>query len=269
MRYFRLLFIVGAMLVVVACGQTAPEEEPAFETTPVPGTPEFLATPEVPSDAYPEPQDADTAEDAYPGYPNPAANVEENAPYPDADTSQSSSDPGETADDSAGRTMTALEAYEIARAHTEERFDETPILIAVAPSNIMLQNIGGPPVVEGWFYRFKRAEDQPREFIVQVVNDQVSGSLQAEGIGDLPYEELPIDMNDVRFDSPEVFDMFEAVAEEREISTQGVIFDLELINLANTDGPVWNVVDPETFERIYSVSAVSGEEVENPYEPYQ
>jgi len=75
--------------------------------------------------------------------------------------------------------------------------------------------------------------------------------------------ELPIDPQQIKLDSPQVFEQFKAFAAKQQLKTEGILYDLDLVNLEGSVGPVWSVVDPATKQRIYSLNAVTGEEIPN------
>jgi hypothetical protein len=221
------------LVLLVACVQS-PEPQ-TFVTTPVPAT--AGAQQESAQSPYPGPEQ--TAGAAYP------------APTPD---------PSASAD---GRRLTALESYQLAQEEAAQNYDQAARLYAIVPSEIMLGNLGGPPVLPGWFYRFK-IPGQQREFIVQVVDGNVTGTTLAESIEEPRPAELPLDVEQIQIDSDDVLERFAEVAAQRDLQTEGVTYDLELVNLEGGDGPVWSVVDPRTRSWIYSVDAVTGEEVPDP-----
>jgi hypothetical protein len=230
------------LLLLPACvAQQAAPNATQYATTPVPAdsTDTFLFTPTPESAGYPVPI-TDTA--AMP-YPLP-----------------------EVTDDASvdGRSLLAMEAYEIAAPVAQANYAPDAQLFVVIPSSIMMRNLGNPPVEPGWFFKFKRDAQAHREFIVQVVDGRITGSLEAEAAVLIQPLELPIDLEQVNISSDDVFERFAAVAQERGINTQGVIFDLELVQTEVSDGPVWSVVHPDTLEWLYSISATTGEEVANP-----
>ncbi len=76
------------------------------------------------------------------------------------------------------------------------------------------------PVVPGWFYKFKNAGSR-RDFIVQVVDGQISGTTAAESIQDPKPKELALDMSQVKIDSTQVFEQFKQYATEKTFPQQG------------------------------------------------
>lgn len=273
MRLFhQMLYMLGFTLILLlaACGGTAQQDEPTpelIEVTAEEGAgpaEEFFEgdepaaedgtdgsdTPPQPGDEnYPAPPTAIPAADAVPypeaeagTYPEPGAGA--NAPSPD------------------GRSLTALEAHDIALDVAQRQFDPEAQLYTIVPSTVMLNNLGGPPVAPGWFYKFKTDPDSLNEYVIQVVDDGTTGALEVSAISPLPELELPLDLDQIELDSDEVFAQFEEYAAAEGIPTEDVIYDLELVYLDNADEPFWSVVDPETLEWLYTISAVTGEETE-------
>ncbi|MBI1800577.1 MAG: hypothetical protein HYR71_02985 [Chloroflexi bacterium] len=158
-----------------------------------------------------------------------------------------------------------MTGYKVALQAAQARFSPEAKLYAVLPSSIMISNLGGLPVLSGWFYRFKIAGSR-REFIVQVVDGNLSGTTLAEAAVDVKPIELPIDPAQVKLDSPQVFAQFEKFAAQQNIKISGTTYDLELINPQGGSGYVWSVVDPAARRWLYSISATSGAEVPNPHQ---
>jgi hypothetical protein len=74
-------------------------------------------------------------------------------------------------------------------------------------------------------------------------------------------------LSQVVLDSPSVFELFgEFAAENGLASPDDVLYDLELVNLEGSGGATWLVVDAVTFERLFALDALTGEQVRNPYE---
>lgn len=284
-RYSALLGIVLVVLLVAACGGGGAEGD--FVVTPEEGggvAEDFFGTPGAddpdtdtsPSDAngndpsgsdeaYPTPGDGatagtdgeggDTGDEAYP-YPAPTP-LPPFYPYPEPP------DLPELEGSREGRSLTALEASEIAADYARSEYDPDAQFFMVIPSSVMLRNLGSPPVAPGWFFKFKTDEESLGEFIVQVTDETISGSTNVAALVALDPLELPVDRDEVTVDSNDVFAQFDEVAAEREIPTsREKLYDLELVYLANADEPVWSVVDPETLEWLYTISAITGEEVD-------
>ncbi len=239
----RMLLI--CTLLLTGCMTEAPAEQ-QFVVTPEPGVPAFQAA---------TAESATAAAASGTGYPGTA--VAETTGYPGATAgSQNSVD---------GRSQTALESYELAEQTAKNDYSPEAELYAIVPSEIMITNLGGPPVLPGWFYKFKTPGSR-REFIVQIVDGTVTGTTTAESLAETEPAELQLDLSDVKLDSPAVFEQFNKFATERNLETEGKIYDLELINPEGKGGPIWSVVDPGTKQWLYSVSAANGAEVPNPHE---
>lgn len=222
------------LLLLIGCGAAEETPDMPFSVTPEEGAPQFVATPA----GYPV---IPLEETVVEGYPGPAGTIE-----------------GQSID---GRSQTALAAYGLAEEVALAEFSAEAYLHSIVPSNIMLSNLGNPPVLPGWFYIFKRP-DSRRELIVQVVDNVVTGTTLTESISDIQPMPLPIDVNQIMLDSDDVFLRFEEVGGVEE----GVPYDLELIYLTGNDAPVWSVVNPFTQQWVVSFDAITGEEVSNPYE---
>lgn len=233
MYFVRLRPLILGALLLTACTSQAPAT-PQYVTTPVPATPVVAA----PS--------------GQPGYPVPAA---ESSAYPGPSTGASAA-----ATSSDGRSQSALASYPVAEAAAKKNFDPKAQLNAINPSQIMLGNLGGPPVLPGWFYTFK-VPGARRQFIVQVVDGTVTGTTLAEPIEDPKPIERPINVADVKVDSNQVFDTFKAAMAKQNVSTDNKRYDYELVNLEGTDGPAWSVVDASTQKWLFSVNATTGAEI--------
>jgi hypothetical protein len=248
-RLFLLATLAGPLAFVVACGPSAPPPTVTAEFIVTPadeGAPDFLRTPEgalspglAEGDSYPAPPPAVDERD----YPAPVLT--------------SSVD---------GRRYTALQSYPLAEEIALTEFSADAYLAAIAPSHLMVRNLGNLPVLPGWFYKFRRPESR-REFIVQVVDDVVTGSTLTESLRDPEKTERLIDLSQVVLDSPSVFELFgEFAAENGLASPDDVLYDLELVNLEGSGGATWLVVDAVTFERLFALDALTGEQARNPYE---
>jgi hypothetical protein len=229
---------LSAALLLGACAgdNTA---TPVFVTTPVPGGAPQFSAPTSQAGSYPAPSGGPAA-----GYPAPAQ------------AGTSSSD---------GRIQSALTSYKVAADTAAKDYNPDARLYGIIPSRIMIGNLGGPPVKLGWFYKFK-TPGSPREYIIQVVDAVVSGTTQAEPLGEIKPAELPIDVSQLKLDSDKVLKQFQEVAKTRGINTEGVIYDLELANLEGSGGPTWSVVDPASKKWLYSINAISGQEVSDPHQ---
>jgi hypothetical protein len=157
-----------------------------------------------------------------------------------------------------------LDSLPIAQNVAKERFDPTAKLYAVIPSRPMIINLNSPPVPPGWFYKFK-VDGNPREFVIQIVNGQISGTNEIEPIEQTKPAEQPIDPAAIKITSDQVFTSFQQKAPSLGLTVSDPkSYDLELVNLQGSSGPIWSVFDPTTYKWLYAVSATSGEEVPNP-----
>lgn len=233
---FRGLALV-TLLVLPACTTTPAPAQQSIVVTPEPGAPVFTP-PDQNASAYPAPAQTD---DAYPG---PQTTV---------------------VSSSNGRSQSVLQSYEPALQLARTQLSPDAQLYGVVPSTIAIGNLGGPPVVPGWFYKFKR-EGSRREFIVQVVDGRVTGSTTAESIEEPTPAELPIDVSQIKIDSDQVFALFKERAPELGITPGDTVYDLELVSLAGKNGPTWSVVDPASKKWLFSVNAVSGEPTTDPHQ---
>jgi hypothetical protein len=244
MQYFHRVFFVVLVFLLVGCANSQEPQNLGFVVTPEPeGQPDFLDN----SASYPGPGDA--------GYPAPSVPSTSDSGYP-APVSRHSVD---------GRAQTALQSYALVYPVALDEFHPDAYLAAIAPSRIMLTNLGNPPVLPGWFFKFRKP-DSRREFIIHVVDDIITGTTLTESAMDIGPKELPIDLAQVALDSNSVLDQFSEIGSERGIWSETASYDLELAYLEGTNGPVWSVVDSSTREWLFSIDAATGEEVENPHQ---
>lgn len=239
---------LACALLLAGCGPN-PQDRP-FQATLAPATAAPIETPEG---AYPAPQTLPTPDGVYPAPADVSA-------YPDPNAQAPTAGPADPAFE--GRDQTALESYKAALEYAEQEFGPVRFY-AILPSHIMLQNFGNPPVEPGWFYKFQ-SEGDPAFHFVQVVDGLVLGARSLTPLGEEEVQE-PIDMDRVTIDSPEVFERFRQRAPELGITIdERLTYDLELVQLPGSPAPVWSVVTPDTRQWLYSLNAVTGEEVPNP-----
>ena len=258
MNYIKYGVLIGGILfLLIGCGFESTQNQPEleFSVTPEPGGAPVFSQPEnndesIVSEEYPAPMDELS------GYPAPANNAPNNESGYPAPTNAHSQD---------GRSLTALQSYELAYPVALSEFSPDAYLAEIIPSHIMLRNLGNPPVLPGWFFKFKKP-DSRREFIVQVVDEVITGTTLTESAMDVTSPSRPIDVSQIVLDSPDVLDKFKEVGSARGVWSESVAYDLALVYLEGTNGPVWGVVDPITFEWLFSVDAITGEEVESPYQ---
>jgi hypothetical protein len=245
-NYRRGAAIVLAALALASCS-TAPQE-PESSAMPFEVTPEVVTPGAYPfgssssdSSAYPAPAPAVTEPDN--GYPAPAE-ANQGDPY--------------------GREMTALDSLTVAQEISRNQFSPEAQLYAIVPSRIMIMNLGSPPVVSGWFYKFK-VPGSSRELMVQVVDGKISGTTEVELLEPATPAELPLDLDQIKIDSDQVFASFVEKAPSLGLTvTEPKRYDLELVFLEGQNEPVWSVVDPTTLEWLYTISATTGQEAPNP-----
>ncbi len=247
MQYFHrvLVFVIVFFLLLAGCTDSPESQNLEYVVTPEPeGQPDFLV--DVPSDGYPG---------AGEGYPSPAGSSVGDSGYP-SPVNQYSVD---------GRAQTVLQSYDLVYPVALDEFHPDAYLAAIVPSQIMLANLGGPPVLPGWFFKFRRPESR-REFIIHVVDDTITGTTLTEAAMDVGPLELPIDLSQVQFDSNDVLEQFRVIGSERGIWSEAISYDLELVYLQGSGGPVWSIVEPNTREWLLSINAGTGEETENPHQ---
>ena len=234
--------LVLALVLLAACN-SQPQARPnqPFQVTPIPaatGTSQLVSTPAA---GQPYPLVA-TSTSAYPGPPTATPTG-----------------------DRLGRDLTALKSLPFAQAQAVSDFSPNARLYAIVPSTVMIANLGNPPVVLGWFYKFK-AEGSPREFVVQVVDGKVSGAVETEPITQVPPLQRVLPVDKVTLDSNQVYERLVQQAPTLGITvTNPKLFDLELVNLETMTNPVWSVYEPTTSRWVLSLDAVSGEAVPNPH----
>jgi hypothetical protein len=231
MRYVtaQIVVISGFFLLLLSACNNDATPTASFNVTPAPGLPKF----DIPTIA--------------PGaYPIPASSASKGSASRD------------------GRGQSAVSSLKSAQAIALSKFSSDAQLYAIVPSTIMIGNLGGLPVLPGWFFKFKVAGSR-REFYVQVIDGAINGTTLAESMADTKPEELPIDVFSLKLDSPQVFDQFLKIAAQRGIKIEGIVYDLELINPKGGSGPVWSIVDPITLTWLYSLNAVTGAEVSDPH----
>ncbi|MBX0327761.1 hypothetical protein K2Z83_08735, partial [Oscillochloris sp. ZM17-4] len=222
---------LASTLLLTACSSNSADLP--YQTTPVP------ATPIVGQDG------------AYP-YPYPAP------PLPSTDTS-AYPEPAPSNRTFEGRSQTVIASYAAASACAAQHFNADALLYEVVPSRAMLQNIGNPPTALGWFYKF-RSQGSDGDLFVQIVDGTCSSPRELIPLGELPKAELPIDVAALKIDSDQAIEIFQKHAVAQGIPVMSDPYDLQLINLEGTPGPVWGVISPLDNRAIYWIDAITGEE---------
>lgn len=249
-----ILMVLISTLALAACSDQT--QDLPYQTTPEPGTPDF-SQPTIsdinPDYPYPEPAAMPTVDPSYPAPPTPQP---ENNAYPEP-----AATPSGTRD---GRSETALESYSIALDWAKQNFNPDPQFYGVVPSHIMIANLGSPPITEGWFYKFQ-AEGTSAHYYVQVIDGEISGGREITPLGEITPIELPFAVENITVDSDQLFELFREFATRQGIDIQeSLIYDLELVFIEGTAGPIWSVVTPDGSQWLYSINAVTGEETNNP-----
>ncbi len=245
-RYRLGAFLLSGALIAGCSGKPQATPTMPYQVTPI------VVTPTLGS--YP-PAGTTSTTNTTGTYPTPPVQVTANPAYPaPIDTS-----------DPQGRSKSAIESLSVAQNIAKEQFDPNAKLYAIDPSQVTIRNLGSMPTRPGWFYRFKVA-GAPREFYVQVVNGEVSGTTPTEPIAQTKPLELPIDLATVKLTSDQVFAKFQQKAPDLGLKvTDPRTYDLELVNLEGVGAPVWSVYDPATYKWLYAVNATTGDEVPNPH----
>jgi len=165
-----------------------------------------------------------------------------------------------------GRHSTAKESYPPARTEAIA-WHHDAILFAIMPSYAMAQNLaadfGDEP---GWVFKFGRPEGR-MEFFVHVARGEIRSLLQAHPVYfEPPPKSLPIDMEDIDLDSPQVLEAFaDAGGLEYLAQHPDARLDYELLHLAGTPNPVWTLWDHNTGLALLHLDAVTGQRTEDPH----
>ncbi len=156
----------------------------------------------------------------------------------------------------SGRSASALAWLELAQASAQAWHAEAEFL-GISPSFIMERNLPFLPSQAGWFYRFGRAEDA-LEFYVQVADGVVTGTTEAEAIGERP-QPVPVDLAAVTLDSDDVRGIYVATAEGEGALDSELDYSLAYdTDLRHPVWWIWNVaIDEEN--PVLAVDAASGE----------
>ncbi|MEI7768748.1 MAG: hypothetical protein WCI67_02110 [Chloroflexales bacterium] len=231
------LALAGALLIA-ACSNK-PADLP-YKTTAIPVTPTVAQAPAASG-----------------GYPAPAANANDTGyPAPPAQAAGATDE---------GRSQTVFQSYQAALTWATQNFGPDAQLYEVVPSRVMLANLGNPPTALGWFYKFRAASKQGDDLFVQVVNGQFSGSRVLSPLGEVPKPELPIEISKLTIDSSKALEIFAQRGPAMGVTVDPhATYDLHLINLQGTPGPIWSVLSPKDSTPILWIDASTGGEASDP-----
>lgn len=172
------------------------------------------------------------------------------------------------------RSESALSAYPAAESRAK-RWDEDAVLFAVPMTRLMEANLGLPGHIPGWFFMFK-VQGSPLEYYVKVDDGKVSGATEAQPIilEDLPYTYLPIDLEGLVLDSDDAIEAWLVRGGDEYLSTHPQEqLDFRLVHLDGQDHAVWSFFSFESGTEapihLFSVDAVTGESVEDPFEAFR
>ncbi|NLT42745.1 MAG: hypothetical protein GXX93_08740 [Anaerolineae bacterium] len=235
MRSRTLVALAVLALLVAACGRSQPDPT----STPVPTA---TTTPTV-APAAATPTLAPLPTGTQPAFVSPISPI----PYAHRGIPLDS-----------GRSASALTWYNLAEEAAHAWYPEAQFL-GIAPSFIMERNLPFLPSQAGWFYRFGRAEDA-LEFYIQVANGTISGSTEAEAIGERE-QPVPVDLAAVALDSDDVRALYLATPEGE--GTPDSELDYTLAYDTNLGGPVWWVWNVALSDEapVLAVDAATGDTV--------
>lgn len=167
-----------------------------------------------------------------------------------------------------GRGETALTAYPIAEAEAK-RWNKDALLYQIPVNKIMEINLGIPPGIPGWFFMFK-VPNSPVEYYIKIVKGHVFGTTEAQPIlvQALPYELLPIDVDQLRLDSDDVLMFFmESGGTEYMSAHPEWQIDYRLVHLKGQPHPVWSLFDVSNVDSppLFNVDSVTGHPVGDPF----
>jgi hypothetical protein len=106
---------------------------------------------------------------------------------------------------------------------------------------------------------------------VFVDRGEVEGSTEAQPIliEPLPYEYLPLDVEQIKVDSPQILKIYRANGGEAKLQ-ENVWLDYRLVHVKGTPNPVWSLFDAQDLKTpLLSVDAKTGEVVGDPFAPSQ
>lgn len=164
-----------------------------------------------------------------------------------------------------GRDLTAKESYPPAQAEAIA-WHHDAILYAIMPSYVMAENLaadfGDKP---GWVFKFGRPEGR-MEFFVHVARGEIRSLLQAHPVYfEPPPKSLPIDMEDMNLDSPQVLEAFLRHGGDDYLAQHpSPRLDYQLMHPPAIPNPVWSLFDYPNEDAVFHVDAVTGQPVCDP-----
>lgn len=164
------------------------------------------------------------------------------------------------------RDFTAKESYPMAQREAVAWHDDA-VLYAIMPSYAMAQNLGVDFGDEpGWVFKFGRPEGR-MELFVHIAGGEVRSIVQAHPVYlEPPPELLPIDMEHIPLDSPQVLEFFVAQDGLQYLAQHSdARLDYELLHLTGIANPVWTLWDDSTAQALLHVDAVTGEMTQDPH----
>ena len=142
----------------------------------------------------------------------------------------------------------------------------------IAPTSLMERNLGIPALGRGWFFRFGQPGNT-LEFYVLVDNLTIRGTTEAQPIliEPLPYELLPIGLEEIEVDSPQVLEIYKANGGKEYLQSHpDVGLDYRLVHVKGTPNPAWSLFDPaDPKTPLVSVDAKTAALVGDPFAPTQ
>ena len=192
------------------------------------------------------------------------------APTAAAAAPAATSGPAETAatdfEHASGRSLTVFQAVPIAERRAKD-WNKDAVLYQLMPSALTFRNIGRPMVQKGWFFQFGTPGSKI-ELLVQVTDATIGGTTEAEPLltEPLPYELVPLDISQLKLDSPQVFAQWQQGGGTQYLEEHAdAEIELRLSHIKGTANPIWSVVDDKNpGADLLSVDAVTGERVARP-----
>ncbi len=163
------------------------------------------------------------------------------------------------------RGLSALESYQAARS-AARKWNPQGMWYGIVPTAIMESNLGIPSMGRGWFFQFGLG-DSTVEYYVFVDHGEVGGSTEAQPIliEPLPYEYLPLDVEQIKVDSPQVLRIYRANGGEAKLQGN-VQLDYRLVHVKGTPNPVWSLFDVSDLNNaLIHVDARTGQVTDDPF----